>query len=537
MEHSQQWKALETRAKRFADPEKHLKSLSASPGRLEAFSLSAAGLFYDYSRQRVDLKTMGLLYALAKSSGAGRLYRGMVRGEKINRSENRAALHTACRDASPTPLAVDGIEIKSDIRAINRRIAQFTDDVHSGRLTGSTGRSFRHAVVIGIGGSYLGTQFIANALRHRADRGLQLHFLSNVDTHNFGEIVAAIDPETTLWIVISKSYTTAETLANAKQAYQFMIRHGLDPAQHVVTVTSKGSPGDNPDNPVLATFHMFDFIGGRYSVTSAVGGVPLSLYAGYGCFEGLLKGAAAMDRHAFDTPAEQSLPLTAALINVWNTSFLKYPATAVVPYAAPLDKLAAHIQQLSMESNGKSVTLDGKPHPDGSGGLIFGETGTNAQHSFFQMAHQGNALPIEFIGVLNSAYPQYASMSKGVTNHQELWANLIAQADALASGKYDADPARSFSGNRPSVTIVIKDLAPESIGALLAFYEARTVYEAFIWGINPFDQFGVELGKKTTAGLRNAMAAQNSGNTHSPGNLTPISAFYLDLLRKGEIPG
>ena len=530
------WKDLEIRSKRFAAPEKHLKVLTASQGRLEALSLSAAGLFYDFSRQRVDKKTMDLLHALAKSTGAREQFRNMMRGEKVNRSENRAALHTACRDFSDHPIVVDGTDIKPSLRDINRRIARFTNDIHSGRITGSTGKPFRHAVIIGIGGSYLGTQFISNALRHRADKGLQLHFLSNVDTHNFGEVTAAIDPETTLWIVISKSYTTAETLANAKQAYQFMAREGLDPSRHVVTVTSKGSPGDVADNPVLATFYMFDFIGGRYSVTSAVGGVPISLYTGYACFEEVLKGAEAMDRHAFETPEHQNLPLTAALINVWNTSILGYPATAVVPYAAPLDKLAAHIQQLSMESNGKSATCDGKSHTGGSGGFVFGEPGTNAQHSFFQMAHQGSPLPVEFIGVLNSAYPQFQSTSKGVTNHQELWANLIAQADALASGKDSDSPARYFPGNRPSSTVVINDLSPGNIGALLSFYEAKTVYEAFIWGINPFDQFGVELGKQTASGLRTVMAAKNSDKPYPPVALTPISSFYLDMLSKGKIP-
>ncbi|MCP3951423.1 MAG: glucose-6-phosphate isomerase, partial [Desulfobacterales bacterium] len=358
----------------------------------------------------------------------------------------------------------------------------------------------------------------------------------NVDSHNFGEISASIDPESTLWIVISKSYTTAETLANTKQAYQFMAGCNLDPAQHVVTVTSKGSPGDDPDNPVLATFHMFDFIGGRFSVTSAVGGVPLSLYFGPDCFTELLDGAAAMDRHTAESPAKRNLPLSAALVNVWNTSFLNYPATAVVPYAAPLDKLAAHIQQLSMESNGKSVTLSGKPHTGGSGGFIFGEPGTNAQHSFFQMAHQGSPLPIEFIGILNSAYPRFQSTSKGVTNHQELWANLIAQADALASGKTSDDPSRSFTGNRPSTTMVIEELSPANIGALLAFYEAKTVYEAFIWGINPFDQFGVELGKQTASGLRRAIAGKNSDNSAFPEELSPINTFYLDMLFLGKIP-
>ncbi len=528
--------ALENRAKRFAAPEKHLKVLVSEPDRLAACSLSAAGLFYDFSRQRVDARTLDLLHGLAQTSRAQKYFQEMAQGKKINRSENRAALHTACRSFQAAPVRVDGHDILPDVRAVSRRVARFTEDVHSGRLTGSTGRPFEHAVVIGIGGSYLGTQFIANALQHRADPSLQIHFLSNVDPHNFGAITAAVDPETTLWIVISKSYTTAETLANTRLAYEFMHSHGLEPARHVVTVTSKGSPGDKPDNPVLATFHMFDFIGGRYSVTSAVGGVPISLYAGTECFEVFLQGAAEMDRHALDAPARENLPLTAALISVWNRSFLKYPATALVPYAAPLDKLAAHVQQLSMESNGKSATLDGKVHTGRTGGFIFGEPGTNAQHSFFQLAHQGEALPIDFVGVLNSDCPQYDSLSKGVTAHQELWANLIAQADALAVGKSSADPARSFSGNRPSATLVLRDLAPKSLGALLSFYEAKTIFEGFLWGINPFDQFGVELGKQTAAGLRQAMADRNASGPADSENLTPIASFYLDMLFRGELP-
>jgi len=537
MTYSQHWKVLAARARSFSKPENHLKHLLRAPERLAGFSLSAAGLFYDFSRQRLDAETLELLRALAEAAGAADRFRRMLAGERVNRSENRPALHTACRDLTDAPVRVDGRDIKPDLLDVNRRVDRFAQDVHAGRLTGTTGRPFRHAVVIGIGGSYLGTQFVAHALRHRADRGIQLHFLSNVDSHNFGEIVAAIDPETTLWIVISKSYTTSETLANTRQAYRFMDTRGLDPARHVVTVTSQGSPGDDPANPVLETFHMFDFIGGRFSVTSAVGGVPLSLYAGYDRFEQLLQGAAAMDRHAAEADTGRNLPLTAALINVWNTSFLGYPATAVIPYAAPLDKLSGHIQQLSMESHGKSVTEAGEPRSEDSGGFIFGEPGTNAQHSFFQMAHQGRPLPIEFIGVLKSAYPELDSRCQGVTNHQELWANLIAQADALAAGKADPDPARAFTGNRPSATIVIEDLSPASIGALLAMYEAKTVYEAFIWGINPFDQFGVELGKQTAAGLRQAIAARNKDGSAQSADLPDINAFYLDMLHKGKIPG
>jgi glucose-6-phosphate isomerase len=385
-------------------------------------------------------------------------------------------------------------------------------------------------VVIGIGGSYLGTEFVAAALKHLADKKIRIYFLSNVDIHNFGEIAASVDPEKTLWIVISKSYTTSETSANTNQAYQFMKEKGLDPAKHFVTVTSKGSPGDDPSNPVIASFHMFDFIGGRYSVTSAVGGVPLSLYLGYDIFEQFLKGAEEMDRHARETPPEKNLPLVAALISIWNNNFLHYPAQAIIPYASPLSKLAPHIQQLNMESCGKSVTESGEPLDVPAGTIIFGEPGTNAQHSFFQLAHQGRPFPVDFIGVIRPYYEEYGFRSKGVTNHQELWANLIAQPAALASGKDDTNRAKNFAGNRPSSTILLDDLSPENIGRLLSFYEAKAVYEAFIWGINPFDQFGVELGKTIASGVRKKMAEKNNNPGYSFEDADPITKFYLEKL-------
>jgi glucose-6-phosphate isomerase len=393
---------------------------------------------------------------------------------------------------------------------------------------------FRHVVVIGIGGSYLGTEFVASALSFLADKNIEIMFLSNVDIHNFGKIASIIDVERTLWIVISKSYTTAETMANANQVRSFILEKGLDPAKHFVTVTSKGSPGDDPDNPVLSSFHMFDFIGGRYSVTSAVGGVPLSLYLGYKRFERFLKGAEEMDLHVQNARENENIPLVSALISVWNNNFLGYPAQAIIPYASPLSKLAAHIQQLSMESNGKSVTKDGNRLDEPTGGIIFGEPGTNAQHSFFQLAHQGRPFPIDFIGVIHPHYKQYQNQSKGVTNHQELWSNLIAQPTALAQGKEDANPAKSFSGNRPSSTILLKDLSPENIGRLLALYEAKTVFEAFIWDINPFDQFGVELGKILATDIRKEMAMKNQDKSNTFENVDPITKFYLNTLFPGN---
>jgi len=528
------WKNLARHADIISRPEKHLKHLLKEKDRLINFSLNGAGIFYDFSRQRLDHRVMDLLFELAESCGLKQKFIAMVSGEKINTTENRAALHTAARNFLENPVFVDGKDVMPEIRRVRDDIKLFASKVHAGKITGSTGKPFKYVVVIGIGGSYLGTEFVAQALDPLADKNIEIMFLSNVDINNFGSIASTIDPETTLWIVISKSYTTAETMANTKQAYAFMTEKGLDPGQHFITVTSMGSPGDDPSNPVLSSFHMFDFIGGRYSVTSAVGGVPLSLYLGYERFERFLKGAQDMDLHAQDSPVEENIPLIAALISIWNNNFLGYPAHAIIPYASPLSKLAAHIQQLNMESNGKSVTQKGEPLDEPSGNIIFGEPGTNAQHSFFQLAHQGRPFPIDFIGVINPHFKQYQSQSKGVTNHQELWSNLIAQPQALAMGKEDKNPAKSFSGNRPSSTLIFNDLSPENIGRLLSFYEAKTVFEAFVWDINPFDQFGVELGKTLATNIRKQMAIKNQSSEHLFNDVDPITRFYLETLFSGK---
>ncbi len=529
------WTELLNHAGVMGQPENHLKYLIKEKKRLAHFSLSQANMFYDYSRQRVDGKAMDLLFELAEQREVQSRFKSMIEGEKINISENRAVLHTASRNFSPDQILVDGKDVMPEIRKIRETIKEFTSKVHSGEITGSSGKPFRHVVVIGIGGSYLGTEFVSEALYAFADKDIRLHYLSNVDVHNFGKIVSSIDPESTLWIVISKSYTTAETMANTKQAYIFMENQGLDPSSHFVTVTAKGSPGDDPDAPVLCSFNMFDFIGGRYSVTSAVGGVPLSLYLGYDVFERFLKGAQEMDSHAKNAQVDKNIPLTAALLSVWNSNFLNYPAQAVIPYASPLKKLATHIQQLNMESNGKSVTSEGKDLIAPAGTIVFGEPGTNAQHSFFQLAHQGQPFPIDFIGVIRPQYDQYQNKSKGVTNHQELWSNLISQPTALAIGKENTDRTKYFSGNRPSSTILLNDLSPENIGRILAFYEAKTVFEAFIWGINPFDQFGVELGKTMASGIRGEISAKNENPEHSFDNIDEISEHYLKTLFSGKI--
>ncbi|MDL2270019.1 glucose-6-phosphate isomerase [Desulfosarcina sp. OttesenSCG-928-A07] len=526
---------LVDQAKRINESAFHLRSLVMEKNRCTDFSISGGGIFFDYSRQRVDRAIMDLLFDLAHEADVITQFSRMNAGEKVNVSENREALHMAARSFSTVPLMVDGRDVRKDFRGVLDQIQTFSTRVHDGTLTGSTGKPFTHAVVVGIGGSYLGTEFVAKALEAFADQSISLDFLANVDIHNFGAIGSRIDPEKTLWIIISKSYTTVETMANEDLIRRFMADRGLDPARHMVTVTSKGSPGDQGGGRELAAFHMFDFIGGRYSVTSAVGGVPLSIYLGYDRFERFLKGAEAMDQHTLSAPPEKNLPLIAALVSVWNTRFMRYPQSAIIPYASPLCKLAPHVQQLNMESNGKSVDMAGNFLSEPAGTVIFGEPGTNAQHSFFQLAHQGKPFPIEFIGVLNPQYQMDEGRFKGVTHQQELWANLLAQSTALATGKNDENPAKWFSGNRPSSILVLESLEPEDVGRLLAFYEAKTIYEAFLWGNNPFDQFGVELGKVTAGSLRKVMAQKNENPGYAFDDVDPLNRPYLEMLFSGKL--
>lgn len=513
----------------------NLKKLFYEKHRLEDYSLSLPDFFYDFSKQRLNQKALTALHAFAQQAQVKEQFISMASGSKINYTEKRAALHTAARHFGSQPVLYEGEDVSAQMIQINKEIKRFSEQVHNGKVNGSTGEKFTDAVIIGIGGSYLGCEFVYNALASRYSPKINLHFLSNVDIDNFGSIIKKIIPETTLWICISKSYTTTETMANLNQAKAYLKRNALKKEHHLVTITSKGSPGDNPDNPVLASFNMFDFIGGRYSVTSAVGGVPLSLAFGYPVFEEFLKGAHAMDCHALAAEENENIPLTAALISIWNSNFLGYPAQAIIPYCSALRGLAPHVQQLYMESLGKSTSISGEPVNHMTGVIIFGEPGTCAQHSFFQLAHQGQPFPIEFIGILNPVFDSPQVQSKGVTNTQELWANMLAQAKALAIGKDDPDPARCCPGNRPSSTIVLNDLSPKSVGILLSFYEARTVYEGFLLGINPFDQFGVELGKVLASDIRSKIAAEKSNTGTDHRDADPAVQYYLHLLIKGEL--
>ena len=521
-------------AARMGREESHLKYLIAADRRLEEFSRRSQGLFYDFSRQRVDVCVMESLFQLGRALGVQERFQAMTRGERVNVSENRAALHTASRDFSRRPIIIDGGDVGPKIRESREKIRRFADDVHEKRIVGSTGKPFKDIVVAGIGGSHFGTQCVAKALEMFSITKMRIHFVSSLSGCQFEKTVASIDPAATLWAVISKSFKTVETLANAHLAKSFMEQRVPDAAAHFVAITSAANPQAGLGFS-SHLFPMFDFIGGRYSVTSPAGGVPLSLFLGYDRFQRFLKGAHDMDLHAENAPPKENIPLIAALISFWNTVFLNYGALGIIPYAAPLSGLCAHIRQLHMESLGKSVDMDGAAMNEPAGTVVFGEPGTNAQHSFFQLAHQGRGFPMEFIGIATPWNQTYDGSFNGVSHHQELWANLIAQPLALALGRPAHDPARSFSGNRPSSTIIMDELTPENMGRLLSFYEAKTVYEAFLWRVNPFDQFGVESGKKTAAGIRDEIRRRNEKK--KPGDMETdrpetgaIEKFYLDML-------
>jgi glucose-6-phosphate isomerase len=524
-------KKLEHQAQNQNLLKNHLASLLKDGNRFSKYSLKIRGFLYDFSRQCLTDDTLPILFEFAGKNNVLDRFKSMTQGEKINITENRAALHTAMRDFSGRSILLDGKDVMPQIRKVRDTIKDFSEKMRSGKLLGTTGKPLDQVVVVGIGGSYLGTECVANALSSYAKHNSSLHCLSNVDPADFARVVAEIDPEKTLWVIVSKSYTTRETLANENLIRWFLKEKGLDPASHMATVTSMGSPGDNPDNPVVASFHMFDFIGGRYSVSSAVGGVPLSIYLGFDIFERFLKGANDMDRHAANAPVSENIPLMAALLSIWNRDFLGYPVLGIIPYSTPMRRLPAHIQQLHMESTGKSVNFEGEPLKKPAGMIIIGEPGTNAQHSFFQMAHQGPVFPVEFIGVIQNPYPEINETYKGVTNHQELWANLISQPKALAEGQSHPDKSKFFPGNRPSSTIILDDLSPESVGQLIAFYEAKTVFEAFLWNVNPFDQFGVQLGKTIAGTIREQMTARNAQKpVMSDDKPDPMVKAYLDLL-------
>ncbi|WP_413459220.1 glucose-6-phosphate isomerase [Herbaspirillum huttiense] len=489
----------------------HLRDLFArQPDRFERMHVRAAGLLLDYSKNRLNADTLSLLMSLARERGVEALREAMFSGEKINFTEQRAVLHTALRaPADDRTAQVDGQPVAQEVHAVLQHIRDFSERVRSGQWRGYTGREITDIVNIGIGGSFLGPQMVCTALRDYRHARLTAHFVSNVDGHDLDEVLSRIDPETTLFIVASKTFTTQETMLNAKSARAWFLQHGKsdDLAKHFVAVSTNAKEvaafGIDTEN----MFPFWDWVGGRYSVWSAIG-LPIALLIGYDHFAQFLAGAHAMDRHFREAPLESNMPVIQALVGIWNRNFLDSASLTIAPYHQWLRFFPAYLQQLDMESNGKRITRDGTPVSVQTCPAIWGDVGTNGQHAYFQLLHQGTDItPIDFIAVLK---PSHA-----IAEHQEaLLANCFAQSEAFMRGK-DADevradlqaqglpeaelaaliPHKTFDGNRPSNTLLLPELSPHALGAMIALYEHKTFVQGAIWGINSFDQWGVELGK------------------------------------------
>ncbi len=497
-----QWQALQQHAASIG--ETHLRELFASdPQRGETFTAEDVGLYLDYSKQRVDADTLRLLRELAAACGLPQHTEAMFRGERINRTEDRAVLHVALRAPAGERIELDGHDVVADVHEVLERMAAFAEQVRGGSWLGHTGKRIRNVVSIGIGGSDLGPVMAYEALRDYSDRDMTFRFVSNVDGTDFVEAVHGLDAAETLFIVCSKTFTTLETLSNAQAARAWCIRALADEkavAKHFVAVSTNAGEVAKFGIDTSHMFGFWDWVGGRYSMESAIG-LSTMLAIGPDRFAEMLAGFHAMDVHFRHTPYERNLPVLMGLLGVWNNNFLDAASVAVLPYEQYLKRFPAYLQQLTMESNGKRVTLDGAAVDYATGPIYWGEPGTNGQHSFYQLIHQGTRIvPCDFIGFGQGLNPLGQQ-------HDLLIANLLAQGEALAFGK-TADEVRAegtaealvahrtFEGNRPSSTILAHKLTPHVLGALIALYEHSVFVQGVIWGIDSFDQWGVELGKQ-----------------------------------------
>uniref|UniRef100_M4BUY2 Glucose-6-phosphate isomerase n=1 Tax=Hyaloperonospora arabidopsidis (strain Emoy2) TaxID=559515 RepID=M4BUY2_HYAAE len=527
------WKVLEAHAAEIQAT--HLRDLLSNDARNAAMRTHQEGIHLDFSRQNATPKTLNLLLDLAEAAEVTKKLQAMASGEHINSTEDRAVMHMALRAPKTCSLLVDGHDVVPQVHQVLDNIRIFATNVRSGAFVGATGKPLKHVISVGIGGSYLGPEFVFEALRHepvakRAAAGRTLRFLANVDPVDVARATSGLDPEETLVVVVSKTFTTAETMLNARTLRKWIVddlvakgsseteavaKHMVAASSAVPLVQDFGIDRDN-------IFGFWDWVGGRYSVTSAVGILPLALQYGYDVMEQFLAGAHAMDKHLLEAPLRSNLPVLMGLFGVWNSTFLGHSSRALLPYSQALLRFAAHIQQVDMESNGKRVSIEGVELPFQTGEVNFGEPGTNGQHSFYQLIHQGRVVPCDFLGFCESQNPVQLA-GQPVSNHDELMSNFFAQPDALARGKSledlkaenvaeDLCNHKLFPGNRPSISLLFKKLDAYSAGQLLALYEHRTVVQGAIWGINSFDQWGVELGKVLAKQVRAQLSASRNEN-------------------------
>jgi len=502
------WKVLELHWREIRDV--HMRELfAADPDRFDRFSLELEDMLFDYSKNRINQTTVQLLCGLARASGVGEAARAMYSGEKINWTEDRAVLHVALRNRANTPVLVDGEDVMPGVNAVLQKMRGFSEAVRSGQWLGFTGRPITSVVNIGIGGSDLGPAMICEALTPYCD-GPQVRFISNVDATDFVEKTSGLDPAETLFVIASKTFTTSETMTNAYTARSWVVDALGDEAavsRHFVALSTNREAveafGIAPDS----IFEFWDWVGGRYSSWSAIG-LTVALAVGFDRFVQLLEGAHVVDRHFIDAPLEENIPVLMAMLGIWYRNFFDASTRAVLPYDQYLRRFPAYLQQSDMESNGKSIDRDGRRVDYATGPVVWGEPGTNGQHAFYQLIHQGTGLvPCDFIGVINSHNP--------IGDHQQkLVANCFAQTEALMRGRtadeVEADlrvqglddeeiqellPHKVFAGNRPTNTILLDRVTPYSLGMLIALYEHEIFVQGVVWRINSFDQWGVELGK------------------------------------------
>lgn len=522
------WQKLEQLAKDKS--KKHLREWFAEDSnRGSRYSLEVGDIYLDYSKNRLDDEVLAALFDLARERGLEPARQAMFAGEKINTTENRAVLHAALRNQSDRQIMVDGRDVMPEVEAVLEHMRGFASQVRDGSWQGFTGRRIRHIVNIGIGGSDLGPVMAYEALKYYATPELQVHFVSNIDGTHMAQVLAGVVPEETLFIVASKTFTTDETMTNAHTARAWLVEClGSDEAvaRHFVALSTNHDAVQEFGIDTANMFAFWDWVGGRYSLTSAIG-LSVMLAIGPDNFDEMLRGFYAMDEHFRTAPLDQNMPVVLGLVGVWNTNFLGAESEAILPYDQYLHRFPAYFQQGNMESNGKSVTKDGHRVDYTTGPIIWGEPGTNGQHAFYQLIHQGTRLiPADFIAFKESLHnPDGAG-----THHRKLTANVLAQSRALAFGK-TADEVRSdgvseelvqhkvFEGNRPSNTLLASKLTPFTLGHLVALYEHKIFVQGVVWNVNSFDQWGVELGKvlaKTLdADLQNGTTSETDSSTAS----------------------
>jgi glucose-6-phosphate isomerase len=537
------WKDLQAHAADFEIH--HLRQLFGDdPQRCERLSVAELDFLYDFTRQRLTANTIRLLLELARACSLEERIQALFAGEAVNNTERRAAMHMALRNRSDRAIAIDGRDVMPDVRAELAKMREFATGVHQGRITGTKGARYTDVVNIGIGGSDLGIVMATEALGRYRNRGIRLHCVSNIDGVELAEVIDQVNPATTLFVICSKTFTTLETLSNANAAREWLVGELGEAAvaQHFVAVSTNHKAMDGFGIAPEARFTMWDWVGGRYSLWSAVG-LSIALALGMDQFELVLQGGHDMDEHFRTAPLERNLPVLMGLIGVWNGNFLSHDSLAVLPYDRRLHRFPAYLQQLEMESNGKSVTRDGHAIDYPTGAVVWGEPGNNAQHSFFQLLHQGTArVAMDFIA------PVHAS-SRFQGQHDLALANCFAQAEAFAFGQTELQVRDDFAargtpdaeierllphkvhvGNRPSSLILFPRLGPRTLGRLIAWYEHKVFVQSVIWDVNPFDQWGVELGKKLAGSMAPAVqeAAWTDGPRHVQALLEVLGRWRAD---------